>query len=144
MAATDFATFAAKIDAISSGLAQKASDGAVSVATTILGDLVVVTPVDTSAAISNWQVGIGAPVTNPIDPYFPGTQGSTYTVSGQEALDAGKSKMQTKTPGQPIYISNVLSYIVGLNQGSSGQAPAGFVERAALIGAVMISKIKLF
>lgn len=144
MAATDFGSFADKLDRIATNLPKAASDGAVSVATTILGDLVVVTPVDTSAALSNWQIGLGAPIDTAIDPYYPGLQGSTYTVSGQEALAAGKAKLVNKIPGQPIYISNVLPYIQRLNEGYSGQAPAGFVERAALIGALIIKKIKLF
>lgn len=144
MAATDFASFADKLDKIAANLPKAASDGAVSVATTILGDLVIVTPVDTSAALSNWQIGLGTPIDSPIDPYYPGIQGSTYTVSGQEALAAGKAKLVNKIPGQPIYISNVLPYIQRLNEGYSGQAPAGFVERAALIGALIIKKIKLF
>ena len=49
---------------------------AVSTAETILGDLVYKTPVDTSQALSNWQVSLGSPIDNKIPPYFPGEGGS--------------------------------------------------------------------
>jgi hypothetical protein len=110
------------------------SDKAVLAANAIVRDLVTVTPVDTSQALSNWQVAIGSPVGNRIDAYFIGVHGSTQELSGASALAKARSILETKKPGQTIYISNVLPYIQRLNQGYSAQAPAGFVERAIIIG----------
>jgi len=116
---------------------------AVSTAETILGDLVYKTPVDTSQALSNWQVSLGSPIDNKIPPYFPGEGGSSRNSSAQAALEAGRNILKQKRPGVTIYISNVLPYIRRLNDGYSKQAPAGFVERAVLIGRKMVKKAKL-
>jgi len=127
------AQFATNMRKRAAALNNGASQLAVKTASTILTDLVHVTPVDTSQALSNWQVELDAPVESKIGPYFPGKQGSTQGVSSDAALAAGLAVLATKKPGQPIYISNVLPYIGRLNEGSSKQAPAGFVERAILL-----------
>jgi hypothetical protein len=124
-------------------LEDEASRLAVRTAETVLGDLVNVTPVDTSQALSNWQIGVGAPVDASIAPYFPGEKGSTQSSSAASALAEGQAALKLKKPGQPIYISNVLRYIGRLNEGSSSQAPAGFVERAVLLGKRFLATAKL-
>lgn len=124
-------------------LDKEANQLAIRTAETIVGDLVQVTPVDTSQALSNWQVGIGSPVDSSISPYFPGEHGSTQSASSAAALDAARALLRTKKPGQTIYISNVLRYIGRLNEGSSSQAPAGFVERAVLLGRKFVQNAKL-
>lgn len=106
----------------------------IKVAETILGDLVHVTPVDTSQALSNWRVGLAAKVIGKIPPYYPGEQGSTKNASARAAFDAGRAIIRSAKPGQAIFISNNLPYIRRLNDGHSKQAPAGFVERAMLLG----------
>jgi len=116
---------------------------AVSVAETIIADLAYRTPVDTSQALSNWQVTLGSKVDNKIPPHYPGEGGSTRNSSAQATIDAGCNILRSKRPGVTIYISNVLPYIRRLNDGYSKQAPAGFVERAVLIGRKMIKKAKL-
>lgn len=122
---------------------KQANQLAIRTAETIVGDLVQVTPVDTSQALSNWQVGVGAKPDDSIGPYFPGEGGSTQSASASAALDAARQVLRTKKPGQTIYISNVLRYIGRLNEGSSSQAPAGFVERAVLLGRKYVQRSKL-
>lgn len=112
----------------------------IEVATAILTELTQVTPVDTSTAVSNWQVGIGSPVDAEIDAHIPGKKGSTRTQSAAEALSIGKRALATVKPGQPVYISNLVRYIKYLNEGWSKQAPAGFVETAILIGRRVIER----
>lgn len=126
--------FASRMDARAGKLAEQSHKRAIRVATAILRDLVYRTPVDTSTALSNWQVGIGTPVASEIFPYYFGTKGSTRAPSAQAAYAAGVAKLQSKKPGETIYISNLTDYIKQLNEGSSLQAPAGFVERAVLVG----------
>lgn len=111
-----------------------ASDVAVQAALDIVGDLVFQTPVDSSQALSNWQVALNNPSDDKIPPYFPGEKGSTQRASASAALTSAKAVLAGKKPGDKIYISNTFPYINRLNEGYSGQAPSGFVERAVLIG----------
>jgi hypothetical protein len=127
---------AAKLDEQVSRLAVETAD-------TIVSDLVNVTPVDTSQALSNWQVSLVSPVNGSIPPYVPGEGGSTQGISAAAALAEARAMLKTKKPGQVIYISNVLRYIQRLNDGSSKQAPAGFVERAVLLGRRYLTTAKL-
>ena len=75
----------------------------------------------------NWQVGIGVAKqgeTGRID------GGGGTTIAGGRAILAGYSI------GPRIIINNNVPYIVKLNNGSSAQAPIGFVEKAAIVAAV--------
>lgn len=132
-----------RMNKLADGVGTIASDAAVKVAEAIINDLAHVTPVDTSQAISNWQVGIADRPETPIGPHYPGERGSTYSASASETVADAEAKFKTKKPGQTIYISNVLRYIGRLNEGSSTQAPAGFVERAVLLGRLVAEKVKV-
>ena len=131
------------VDKLGDQIAQAASDHAVKTALTIVGDLVYHTPVDTSQALSNWDVTIGAPADDPHGPYVAGKHGSTQQQSAAKALAQAKQTLKDKKPGQTIYIANNLPYIRRLNDGYSQQVPAGFVERALLLGRKMKAKFKL-
>lgn len=122
---------------------QEVSDFTVKVAITILTDLVYHTPVDTSKALSNWLGSLDAPAVGTIDAHFPGEKGSSQRASAAETIDAAKAVWASKQPGQSIFITNNLPYIQRLNEGYSGQQPAGFVERAELIGSKLIPTFKL-
>lgn len=113
---------------------EAASDKVKMVATDVLKELVYTTPVDTSKALSNWQVGIGSPVSNEIEAYAQGQRGSTAGTSSAEALAVGIARLSARKVGEPVYISNLADYIVDLNDGASGQAAPGFVERAVRLG----------
>lgn len=83
------------------------------------------TPVDTGWARANWIPNIGSPVKVP--------RGSRTAVgrasASQERGVATVLASYTVTKGK-VYISNPVPYIVFLNEGSSKQAPAGFIQRA--------------
>lgn len=81
------------------------------------------TPVDTGRARANWRAEIGGPFTSEVD-----------STSASEAISQGRQTIGARRPGQTIYISNNVPYIKRLNEGSSKQAPAGFVEAAAKAG----------
>lgn len=101
------------------------------VALYIEGRLVIKTPVDTSKALSNWQVFVGSPAVTDIDAYYPGQSGSTKLLSANFALRIAKNELRIRGRrriGEPIYISNVVKYIGYLNRGRSQQAPERFVE----------------
>jgi len=120
-----------------------ASELAVKTAETIVADLAFATPVDTSQALSNWIVTLDAPSSDKVLPHYPGEGGSTRNASAQETINRAREVLRGKKPGQRIYITNSLPYIRRLNEGYSGQAPAGFVERSVLIGRKMKAKFQL-
>ena len=78
------------------------------------------TPVQTGYARSNWLVNIGGPAAGTV-----GSRASVRGVSSPVVALAG----YTLRHGN-VYITNNVSYIVGLNDGTSRQAPAAFVQRA--------------
>lgn len=139
----DLFDLAASFDAKAAAVEAQASKAAVEVALAIIDDLVYVTPVDTSQAISNWNVNLGSSVVGTHGPYYPGMFGSTHHQSAQEAIAQAKAALANKKPGVPIYITNNLSYIRKLNDGSSKQAPAGFVERSVIVGRNILKNFKL-
>lgn len=134
---------AERLQKLGESIEQQASDAAVDVAFAVLENLVMVTPVDTSEALSNWQISLGETSYNKLPPYVPGYLGYTAAASQREAIAAAKRQLANKKPGQSIFISNNAEHIVKLNEGSSAQAPAGFVERAALIGHIRAKNIKI-
>jgi hypothetical protein len=136
---------AKNMDALAARLKEESSRAAVKTAETILYDLAFVTPVDTSQALSNWQVSLKSKIAlgAKIDPYYPGLGGSTQHASALAAIEAGKNMLRKKKPGDKIFISNVLPYINRLNEGYSKQEPAGFVQRATIIGRDVVKKFKL-
>lgn len=131
-----------------SAQAQLANLYAMAVADAIVIDLAYSTPADVGEAISNWQVTLDGEATTILPAYFPSPKGRTrkgvwaHTVdpvqtaqfNAPATIDAARAVLRTKAPGQIIFITNNLDYIRLLDQGSSDQAPAGFVERARIIG----------
>lgn len=103
--------------------------------------LITSTPVDTGRARANWIVGLG-PSTAAIDAYAPGKNGNTAGANAEAAL-AQAQDFLSGTDAQVIYISNNLSYIQYLNEGSSKQAPAGFIEAAVQAGVDYVKNLKV-
>lgn len=134
---------AKRMDRLAGAIDAAASEHAAKVGLTIVSDLAYHTPVDTSKALSNWIVSIGGPTFKRIDPYFFGEGGSSRNASAQETIAAAKAMLANKKPGQSIFITNSQPYIRRLNEGYSRQAPAGFVERAALIGRRLKFEVKI-
>jgi hypothetical protein len=132
-----------ELRATADDLDKAASDAACQVAIAIVTDLATKTPVDTSKALSNWRIGLGRPVALAIAPHNPGRHGSTQDASAAATIAQAKAALAAKKPGQTIWISNVLPYIRRLNDGYSRQAPAGFVERAILIGRKVSETVKI-
>lgn len=88
------------------------------------------TPVDTGHARAAWIPAVGAPTL--VEPV--GADGSLAS--------AGTAQVMAFKLGQGmLYISNVVPYVKRLNQGSSKQAPALFIE-ACIARAVATVKAK--
>jgi hypothetical protein len=139
----DLYALAARMKALSAAVGPAENRLVSQVVGTIVGDLALNTPVDTSQAISNWRVGIGSPPSAKVPPHFPGKHGSTYALSSPETVKRALEALQSRKPGQTVYIANNLPYIRKLNEGSSTQQPKGFVERAIVIGRRQIRNAKL-
>lgn len=97
------------------------------------------TPVDTGRARSNWLVSLVEPRQDEIPPYAPGRRlGKGESANAAAALAQGAAVIGMRRPGQDIVISNNVPYIGRLNEGSSAQAPANFVEAAVQSGASVV------
>lgn len=105
--------------------------------------LLIETPVDTSNALSNWQGSLDEPINVEITPYVPGSMGLTKLQSANEAYQVLVQKLANKKPGQIIYLSNNAPYIKDLNNGTSKQAPAGFVESCVMQAKQFIKEYKM-
>ena len=124
-------------------ISREASDTSKRVALAIVQNLTAVTPVDTSTALSNWHVSLHFPVDITIPPHSFGHLGSTKAQSAGQTIGEARNVLSNKRPGDKLYISNNVDYIQKLNEGSSKQEPAGFVERAIIVGRLKGKSFKL-
>lgn len=131
------------MDKLAKNVDKAASEAAVKVALTIVGELAFKTPVDTSKALSSWFVTLDAPSSTVGVPHVYGEQGSSRNASASQTLADAKRALANKKAGQVIYIVNNQPYIKRLNAGWSKQQAAGFVERAVMVGQLQIKSIKL-
>lgn len=113
-------------------------------ATALIVDQTVVlsTPVDTGRARSNWIVQSQFPSREVRNAYSPGKEGATGSTNAQRAIAQARAVINSDQSGV-IWISNNLSYIDNLNQGSSAQAPAGFVEASVEAGRQELRRVSL-
>jgi hypothetical protein len=113
------------------------------VAIEIVNTLVDNTPVDTSKALSNWQVSIGSSIKSTRQAIVAGKFGSTQSVSAAATKAEGAGNVQGFVIGTPIHITNNLSYIKGLNDGTISRQPSGFVQKAMLVGRDHLKLVKV-
>lgn len=85
-------------------------------------ELVQATPVQTGHARSNWIPSIGSP--------YPSVVGSRDAVDYSVQQQGLASLESYKLDQGNIYVANNVDYIEDLNQGTSPQAPAEFVQGA--------------
>lgn len=104
-----------------------------SVGNAILEAVVEATPVDTSKALSNWQVSPNGAPGSEIEAHFAGSRGSTRGASARQALALGVRSIRAGRLQEGLLIFNAAPYIRRLNDGWSAQAPSGFIEKAVLL-----------
>jgi hypothetical protein len=124
----------------------------------IVQDLALITPVDQGTALSNWQASLDIPLLDQRLAFVPSPKGKmidgvfTHSIApdvtrqnnATELIAEANAVIESKQPGQTLFIANALAYIQSLNEGSSEQAPAGFVDRAAVLAqSVVDSGLKL-
>jgi hypothetical protein len=139
----DIKRFSVRINKLASNVEQNTTLLVRKVALSIDSTVVMVTPVDTGRARSNWQVEIGKKANGTIEPHVPGLEGSTVGPNTQIALALGAAAIATYKGGETIHLTNNLPYIGALNRGHSAQAPAGFVESAVLNGIAQVKGARL-
>jgi hypothetical protein len=137
-------SLAAKLERMAARLDDELKAAKTEVGTAVITALVNTTPVDTSQALSNWQASFGAPNAPSRPPISPGLAGSTRASSASAAIAQAQGVFAITPARAPLFISNSLPYIVPLNEGSSSQAPAGFVARAVLVGNSVLRRRKWF
>lgn len=95
------------------------------------------TPVDTGRARSNWQVELNSAPSGVVD-----SHGGN---AAQSSMDKAAEKIETYDGDThtSIHITNNLPYIGRLNDGSSAQAPSGFVEAAVEAGSSRVRGVRL-
>lgn len=108
-----FKSLAKRLDKFAENLPKKINKLAQQTATDVLTIVTSpgVTRVDTSEAVSNWRIGLGAKDPSTRAPFFKGKANSTGAASRAEVRLVGKIKIAQKQPGEEIHISNSVDYL---------------------------------
>lgn len=109
--ADDIAGFAAKTE-------RKMDLAVRKISLELFSRVILKTPVDTGRARANWQVSIGATADGTLE---------LEDKSGTATISAATATASGLRAGDVIFLVNNLPYIQRLEDGYSGQAPAGMV-----------------
>lgn len=124
----DLNDFAARLKDIADSLEPNVNKLMKDVATAVATEVVASTPVLTSRARANWQTTLNEPAQGVL---YPQPQKPPTPESGAErSLAEAREVLSEYKTGDTVYIANRLPYISLLNEGSSKQSPAMFVERS--------------
>ena len=104
--------------------------GALSV--NIVAELIERTPVDVGWARANWVPGVGGPTFASEAPTRDARQSRVAGQGTAQATATAALATGYRVQQGPVFISNGAPYIGRLNEGSSSQAPAGFVQDAII------------
>ena len=92
----------------------------------VTANLIETTPVDTGWARANWVPSAGRPESND-----PGIRDRSRVPGAQAKQAVGQAELLRYKLGRgKAFVTNNVPYIRQLNEGSSQQAPRGFVQRA--------------
>ena len=130
----DFANFARRMRQIAREFEEGSNRAIIEAAVRADQLLVLGTPVDTGRARANWQVNIGSPILAQLEQEDP---------SGTETISRNTARIRSRRSEQSIFISNNVPYIVRLNEGSSSQAPAMFIQTAVATAVGSIRRARI-
>lgn len=122
--------FASLMEGRATLLEQNSNELKKDVADVYITGLAGTTPIDTGAAISNWQIGLGDAPTSVLPPQVPGHKGSTWAPTVRGTLADATMRIDTALQGEAIHITNNIDYIQDLEDGTSPQARDGMVKQA--------------
>lgn len=129
--------FSHRINRIGLRVADNADRMVRRVAIAVDAAVVLATPVDTGRARANWQAGIGAAPAGVLPAPASPAGGA------QRSIDETRATADMYRGQGAIHITNNLAYIGKLNEGTSAQAPAGFVEEAVNVGIAAVRGTRL-
>lgn len=124
---------AARMESLADRVPTLANERAKAAGVAIVRDLAHYTLADTSTALSNWKAGVGSPDHSVIEAHSPGQGGSTRGASAEATIAAAEAVIASKPPGAPLYISNAVSYIGFLNDGTEYIVPQNYADRASIV-----------
>lgn len=101
------------------------------------------TPADTGRAISNWKISLLTSPSFSIFPYAPGRLGNTKDANINATIATASPIIASIKLGQVVMITNSVDYVQDLNDGTSKQQPAGFVQRAIQHGDTIVASSKI-
>jgi hypothetical protein len=132
----DLNDFAARLKRISDSIEPNVDKLLKDVVREVHRELLESTPVDTGRARASWQTTTGEPATGVLypQPQRPPSPeaGAARSVAEMQSVVEGAKPLST------YYIQNNTPYIGRLDAGSSRQAPANFVARAAQRGRALV------
>lgn len=130
--------FSANLGKLSKKVGRNATKGMKRAALAADTALVLSTPRDTGRAAGNWVVSFGK------SPVFKVIDVKGFTSAPQAALDRGSDKIKSwNLKLGPIHVTNSLSYIPALENGSSKQAPKGMTRFGIDAARAELKKVKL-
>lgn len=132
--AQDLKAFAERIKKRAKQVEKNVDKTVAKTALAILATVIPATPVDTGRARGNWQVSLGEPIL---------TELKAEDKTGQATVNKGAATAESRKSGQTIYICNNVPYIGRLNEGSSPQAPAQFVQSAVRVAVEYIRNARV-
>jgi len=116
-----------QIRIIVGGLEQFSERQIIQLSLEVTANLIETTPVDLGWARANWVPSIG----QPYDVVVGQPNDSSDVGAARRKQAEGRNALRGyKLTRGPIFVSNNVPYIQKLNEGSSAQAPAGFVQMA--------------
>jgi predicted Holliday junction resolvase-like endonuclease len=113
--------FQRRIKKVADGVETKSNDNIIKMAVIIDQVVTIGTPVDTGHARANWQATIAVETVEVLN---------ETDQSGAGAIAKARAVIEGRKTEQTIHITNNVKYVPRLNEGSSAQAPAQFVQKA--------------
>lgn len=110
-----------------------------------LSSIVDNTPVDTTRAVSNWQVSTLAAATDIREPVVPGSvKGSGAGTARTSVKEEGIGNMGSFQADGVIYIANNVPYIKVLEYGGPKNAPSGMVAKGLQAMSIRAKTLKIW
>ena len=131
MGVYDFSQLPTVVDSYVKALQVGIDAAVIAIATDGLNAIVDATPVDTTLAVSNWQMQPYTPATGTVGPHVAGSVKGSGAGSARAISKArGRGAIAGyKGPDKSIYITNNVPYIGVLEHGDSKHRPSGMVSK---------------
>ena len=115
-----------RIQRFAAALPQNASNIVAKAAIASLQSVVIENPVDTGRSRGNYFISINSAT-------------EAFEESRRNSIGPGVAVANSIKPDDNLHLTNNTSYINKLNEGSSAQAPAGFIEAAVIVAAAAVA-----